>query len=52
MIRMILGQLEESYAHPNAAGEVRCVLDAKDNRLAAHPAAPGGLYLEEIVYAE
>jgi tRNA pseudouridine38-40 synthase len=52
MIRLILGQLEASYPHPDAADEMRRILEAGDNRLAAPPAAAGGLYLEEIIYPE
>ncbi|MDR2734161.1 MAG: tRNA pseudouridine(38-40) synthase TruA [Spirochaetota bacterium] len=52
MIRMILGQLEASYPHPDAALEMQRILDARDNALCAPAASPAGLYLEEIIYPE
>jgi len=52
MIRMILGQLEMSYARAEAPADMRRVLDARDNALCAPAASPAGLYLEEIGYPQ
>ena len=50
MIRLITGTLLASLEEKDPAGHMSSVLNARDNKYAGPPAAPGGLYLERVDY--
>jgi len=50
MIRLIIGTLLRAYVQKGPAEHIAAVLEARDNKHAAAPAPPGGLYLERVDY--